>query len=344
MSPERFHEITSRYRSLRLAVVGDYCLDRYMEIDPAREEVSIETGLPVHNVVNVRAQPGGSGTILANLVALGIGELHPVGFCGDDGEGYELRKALTALPGVQMDAFLQTAERRTFTYCKPLRVTAGEPPEELRRLDSKNWSPTPAAFQRSLAASVLGLSERIDGIILLEQTDQPETGVVTRTVRDAVHEALRHRPELLVIADSRLGLRDFPPVMLKMNVAELCALLGEKPSLPLEQVAACATQLAQRQGQPVFITLSEHGMIGADAAGAVEQVHALPIRGPIDIVGAGDSVTANLLAAKAGGATLREAMEIAMTAASIVVHQLSTTGTATIDGIRALMSWPAGDA
>ena len=26
-------------------------LDRYLEIDPARAEVSIETGLPVHNVM-----------------------------------------------------------------------------------------------------------------------------------------------------------------------------------------------------------------------------------------------------------------------------------------------------
>jgi hypothetical protein len=57
MNARRFKEITSRYASLRIAVVGDFCLDRYLEIDPARQETSIETGLPVHNVVNVRASP-----------------------------------------------------------------------------------------------------------------------------------------------------------------------------------------------------------------------------------------------------------------------------------------------
>src|ERR1043166_649769 len=120
MTPERFHTITSRYEKLRIAVVGDFCLDRYLEIDPAKAEVSIETGLPVHNVVNVRAQPGAAGTILNNLVALGVGEIFPVGFCGEDGEGYELKRALEAKPGVKLSQFIQTTERRTFTYCKPL--------------------------------------------------------------------------------------------------------------------------------------------------------------------------------------------------------------------------------
>jgi hypothetical protein len=82
MTPERFHAITSRYSDLRIAVLGDFCLDRYFEIDPAKAEKSIETGLTVYNVVNVRCQPGAAGTILNNLVALGIGHLPAIGFAG----------------------------------------------------------------------------------------------------------------------------------------------------------------------------------------------------------------------------------------------------------------------
>src|SRR5437016_8218171 len=122
MTGARFQAVTERYRELSIAVLGDFCLDRYLEIDPARHEVSLETGLPVHNVVNVRAQPGGAGTVLNNLVALGVGKIFPVGFCGDDGEGYELRRALGAREGVQLDHFFQTSERCTFTYCKPLVI------------------------------------------------------------------------------------------------------------------------------------------------------------------------------------------------------------------------------
>src|SRR5438552_13836431 len=108
MTRERFQAIAGRYRDLSIAVLGDFCLDRYLEIDPARQEVSLETGLPVHNVVNVRAQPGGAGTVLNNLAALGVGTIFPVGFAGNDGEGYELRRALAAQPGVRLDHFLQT--------------------------------------------------------------------------------------------------------------------------------------------------------------------------------------------------------------------------------------------
>ena len=82
MIPSRFRAITKKYRRLRIAVVGDFCLDRYLEIDPARPERSIETGLPVHNVLNIRGQPGAAGTVLNNLVALGIGTVFPVGFRG----------------------------------------------------------------------------------------------------------------------------------------------------------------------------------------------------------------------------------------------------------------------
>ena len=146
MTPNRFHEIAARYARLRLAVVGDFCLDRYLEIDPARAEISIETGLPVHNVTRIRSQPGAAGTILANLVALGVGTIHAIGFCGDDGEGYELHHALAALPRVDVSHFVTTTERRTFTYTKPLICAPGAAPVELSRLDVKNWTPTPAVL------------------------------------------------------------------------------------------------------------------------------------------------------------------------------------------------------
>ena len=87
--------------------------------------MSIETGLEVYNIVNVRSQPGGSGTILNNLEALGCGHLFPVGFAGEDGEGYELIRSLAQAQGVDLRHFFQTSDRRPFTYCKPLVVAKG---------------------------------------------------------------------------------------------------------------------------------------------------------------------------------------------------------------------------
>ena len=98
MNLQRLREITDRYGRLSIALLGDFCLDRYLEIDPARQETSLETGLAVYNVTGVRAQPGAAGTVLNNLVALGVGTIIPLGFAGDDGEGFELCRALRAMP------------------------------------------------------------------------------------------------------------------------------------------------------------------------------------------------------------------------------------------------------
>src|SRR2546429_6038593 len=158
MDLARFEKITNRYAHLRIAIVGDFCLDRYLEIDPAKREISIETGLPVHNVVKVRSQPGGAGTILNNLSALDIGAIFPVGFCGEDGEGFELRRTLQHKSGIQLNHFVQTELRRTLTFCKPLMMQPDKPPMELNRLERKTWRPTPGLCQGGLQACALSLA------------------------------------------------------------------------------------------------------------------------------------------------------------------------------------------
>ena len=53
----------------------------------------------------MRAQAGGAGTVVNNLSALGVGEIHAIGLCGEDGEGYELRRALEGTPNVYLNGF-----------------------------------------------------------------------------------------------------------------------------------------------------------------------------------------------------------------------------------------------
>jgi len=330
MTRTRFQAITSRYRDLSIAVLGDFCLDRYLEIDPTRQEVSLETALPVYNVVNVRPQPGGAGTIVNNLSALGIGGIFPIGFLGDDGEGLELYAALAKHAGVRLEYLIRTDQRHTFTYCKPLLLTPNKPPTELNRLDFKNWTPTPAAVEGVLLEHLRTASRFVNAIIILDQVDIPETGVVTRVVREALDGLVKTHRNVLVLADSRRGLREFPRVIFKMNEAELSHLSGTSGKMDMEQIRAAASALALRNGRNVFVTLSERGMVGASPTGEVEHVPALPVRGELDIVGAGDAVTANLSTALIAGASLREAIEIANAAASVVVHKLGTTGTASV--------------
>jgi rfaE bifunctional protein kinase chain/domain len=331
MKSDRFEAITRQYPRLRVAVVGDFCLDRYLEIDPSKTETSIETGLPVYNVTNVRAQPGGAGTVLNNLVALGIGQIFPVGFAGDDGEGYELHRALAGRPGVRLDYFIQTPSRQTFTYCKPLIL-------ELNRLDKKNWTPTPPVIAEQLSAHVIALADKVDALILLGQESQQETGVLTPRVLEALAAVARSHPQRLMLADSRRSLRNFPPAIFKMNATELSDLTGMNAAASVGEIMTAAAALAQNNRRPVFVTLAERGMVGASQEGQTDYMPTLPVRGEIDIVGAGDAVSANLTAALLAGANFREAIHLANAASSIVIHQLGTTGTASVEQLRELLA------
>jgi len=153
---------------------------------------------------------------------------------------------------------------------------------------------------------------------------------VTDRVLRAVEKIAEHNPHLPILADSRRGLARFPKVILKMNVTELAAITGATGELGAAKASQAAFGLAKTSGQYVFVTMAEQGIVGASASGEIAHVPALPLRGEIDIVGAGDAVSANLCVALASGATLREALELANAAASVVIHKLGTTGTARV--------------
>src|SRR5207253_2810544 len=87
-------QILGRIPSLTIGVLGDLFLDRYLDIDASLTEPSIETGLDAYQVVRVRSYPGAAGTVINNLIALGVGQVVPITVIGDDGAGYELRKRL----------------------------------------------------------------------------------------------------------------------------------------------------------------------------------------------------------------------------------------------------------
>ena len=101
---------------------------------------------------------------------------------------------------------------------------------------------------------------------MLDQVDIPQTGVVTQMVLGALGSLAEAKPNLLILADSRRGLRGFPPVVFKMNAAELVVLTNAQGELSPDQVETAAAALAKKNGRSVFVTLAARGIIGAVAA------------------------------------------------------------------------------
>ncbi|MCG8574820.1 MAG: PfkB family carbohydrate kinase, partial [Flavobacteriales bacterium] len=277
MKPPRIREILRGYERLQIAIVGDFCLDRYLDIDPTLSETSIETGLEVYNVTRVRTQAGAAGTILNNLVALGIQNIHVLGFCGTDGEGWLLKKALSRLPGVHTDHFIETPERQTFTYTKPLVVQENQAPRELNRLDQKNWTPTPESISKTLAASLRKLAKQVDAIIVMDQVDVAETGVITPYILDCLDKLQMEYPSLCMMADSRRGLEPYPWMTFKMNAAELAQWMNCGTPMTTEEVKERSKHLSQTTGHPVFVSMAEQGIVGAQPGSHAIHEPALPV-------------------------------------------------------------------
>ncbi len=318
---------------LTVGVLGDLFLDRYLDLDAALTEASLETGLDAYQVVRVRPSPGAAGTVINNLVALGVGTVLPVAVIGDDGEGYELRQALTRLPRVGLQAVFSWPDRRTPTYTKPLLHQAGQSPRELHRLDIKNRTPLPRAAQDQVLTTLFDLWPRLDALVVLDQVSEAECGVITAGVRDALAGLGRALPDKLILADSRERIGQFRDLCLKPNRKECVRAVGGDGT-SADSLQPAAAELAKRTGRPLFCTCGADGILVVDPRPPSAQtmlVPALPVSGPIDPVGAGDSVSAGLACAIAAGVSLPEAAAFANLLAAITIRQIGATGTT---------SWP----
>jgi len=330
MSPDRLRQLVDRFARLRVAVVGDYFVDKYLDVDPRLAEVSLETGKTAHQVVSIRHSPGAAGTVVCNLAALGTGTLHAVGFTGDDGESYELRADLAAL-GCSTDHLHYDPDRMTPTYLKPR--DRGDPSlaGEHERYDTKNRIPTTEAAQQRIIDSLDALLSRLDALIVADQVEEEDCGVVTAKVREALADRAERWPSVVFWADSRRRIRQFRKVIIKPNQFEA---VGRENPAPDDRVNPAELEQAIRRfrheiGAPICTTQGADGMVVSDPE--LTAVPGVRVEGPTDPTGAGDSAAAGATLALAAGAELPEAALIGNLVASITVEQLATTGTARPD-------------
>jgi rfaE bifunctional protein kinase chain/domain len=327
MTQERIAQMIERFPRLRIAILGDFFLDKYLDVAPALAEVSVETGKTAHQVVSVRHSPGAAGTVTCNLAALGVGTLHCIGFTGDDGEAYDLRKDLTAL-GCRLEHLACDPQRMTPTYLKPRDVDNAALEGEHSRYDTKNRTPTSEASIRKVIAGLDSLLPELDAVILMDQAEEEGCGTVTPAVIEAVAERAKRYPKVVFWADSRRRIKRFRNVIIKPNQFEAAGIENPLPGQQLDERQLCEAieQLSIVTGAPICATCGPEGMFVSDPE--LTRVPGVRIEGPIDTTGAGDSATAGAVSALAAGATLPEAALIGNLVASITVQQLATTGTA----------------
>ncbi len=328
MTRAQLEEMLERFAQLRIVVVGDFFLDKYLVLDPRLEERSLETGLAARQVVAKRMSPGAAGTVTSNLRALGAGTVLALGAIGDDGEGYELLQGLRAT-GVNTEHLLVSREIFTPTYTKPMELQPDGTEREIERMDIKNRRPLPRKIEEHVISALRQLASEAHAVVVSDQVQERNCGIITDGVREELARLGAELGNVVFFADSRERIGEFRNVIVKPNMTE--AVRATKPEATgkpeLELAARCARELSRRTGRPVFMTAGERGIVVVEGE-RWELVRAIAVRGAIDIVGAGDSATAGIVCALCCGARLREAALLGNIVASITIQQIGTTGTA----------------
>ena len=334
ISEARLKTILNQFQNQRILVVGDFYLDAYWYIDKTRSTLSLETPWHTNPVVAQHYSPGAAGTVTNNLKALGVGTVYTLGVIGEDGFGGTLLDCLQT-NGCLTDFMIQVPEWVTPTYLKPMHRGYEGVETEGPRFDIENQSAMDEAIETDVIDALRNCMPLVDGIIVGDQMPIENLGVVTNRVRDELCELGAAFPDKIFFADARTRIGKYRNVVIKPNRFE--AKRAVQPEwdgqhVSIEEARQCAVALAEQTQRTVYTTLGENGILVYDT-GEFTHIPGVSINDEIDPVGAGDSVSAGLVAtlcslhASQAEATV-EAAYVGNLVASITVTKIGTTGTA----------------
>lgn len=323
LSRERLTQLLGAMRGRHVAVVGDAMLDVYLRGDV--ERISPEAPVPVVRVRERKDALGGAANVAQNVVASGA-TVELLATVGDDASGRRLRDMLGEI-GSHRESLL-TVARPTTTKT---RLVARS--QQVVRFDEEDDRDVAAADVTALLDRVSAAVARADALVL---EDYNKGVLVPEVIAHAV--SLARRRAIPVVVDPKF--KNFfayrGATVFKPNRRELESALGA--AVRLDDAGALPATLERLGAEHLLLTLGERGMALVSRDGSVSDISSAA-REVYDVVGAGDTVTAYLATALAGGATALEAAIVANYAAGIEVGKL---GAATVTPDEILEAFDAG--
>ncbi len=321
-----------RVEDLTIIVIGDFCLDKYMYSDPLQDDISVESGMSAWQIYDKKMAAGVAGTITNNLRALGA-KVKCVGFAGNDGEGFEMKRELIKV-GADINYMITTDELITATYLKTMRKIDGEYKEDIR-FDYRNKNAPSKELSDKLLRNFELAIEDADGVVISDQFYEENTGAISDYLKEKLSNLAKEK-NIPFLVDSRAFATKFKNIYVKCNNYELmkyCNVDGNPENR--EDVISGSKNLSAITQSPVFITRNKEGTIIYD--GEVSEVLTYPVRGEIDVTGAGDASNAGIIIGLSLGLAPAEAAKLACAVSSITIHKIGETGTATIKEITDLL-------
>ena len=324
LSKERLKTILNLYPNVRIAVIGDFCLDVYWILDMSMSEPSLETRKMTRPVKEQRYSLGGAGNVAANLYELGVVEIHVFGIVGDDPFGHKMLSLLKEKSNCDHLLVSNAKSWQTLAYCKPYIGN-----EECQRLDMGQFNRLPDTISEELVGRLAAGVSSFDIIIINQQMT---SGIHTAFLREQLGNLITQKKGRVFIYDGRQVQDTYRDVWLKLNAHEALRLCGKEKDttdvVPTDEVIKAIEIIFKRMGRSVVVTLGEQGCVICTDDG-IMKIPGIQVMKQIDPVGAGDSFLAGLSASLACGASLEEAAQIGNYVASVTITKMGQTGTAT---------------
>jgi len=311
---QKYRDVFSKIDGLRIGIVGDLILDRYIYGKPSR--LSREAPLPIIEYEGEREVCGGMANTARALKALGA---NPVlfGVVGDDEDGKILQRLLTD-DGIEELRIFSVDTYRTITKTRLMAGGLHTAKYQVARIDRGQ----PIGNRHSLLERVAVAIERCNDVNAWVVSDYGY-GLVGSAVERVIKE--KAAEGALVIGDSRYRIHEFSRITAVTPNEEEALEFGKcilNFETDIDRIGEAMLEILHLKA--VLITQGNRGM---RLFRVNEEPVQIPVVGTTDIVdvsGAGDVVVATFTAALAAGADFLTAAELANIAASIVVMKRGT--------------------
>lgn len=319
LSESRLEALLQALPSIRVTVLGDLILDRYLH--GSAERISPEAPVPVVHVKEEVAVPGGAANVAVNLSRMGA-HCDLIGVTGSDPEAARLRQELKNR-GVADSGLIDITNRPTTT--KTRLVAQGQ---QVVRIDREVATLMDQHVENLILTRLRLVINRADALVI----EDYDKGVLSpRLITIALELASEQGIPVIVDPKSRHFFHYSGATLFKPNRRELEQALGQ----PVEGSASYQSARERLDVENLLITLGAEGMVLISRG---QEPHLAPslARAVFDVSGAGDTVTAWAGATLAAGGNANEAAWMATLAAGVVVEK---RGTATVSTDELRRAW-----
>ena len=306
------------FSGIRVAVVGDLILDRYLQGAVGR--LSPEAPVAVLLKSKQRDVAGGAANVASNLAALGA-RVRITGLVGPDEDGERLVALLAHYPSLETERIVTDRERPT--TCKT-RVLSGL--HQLVRIDSESSDLSSGDAEAALLEATSDLVRWSDVVVV---SDYGKGACSDQVIRRAIDVANRHG-KVSIVDPKRTDFTIYSQAtLIKPNRRELAQASRLPCDTDSEAERAAQVVIAQTRSS-ILLSRSELGMSYFGKDGDVIHL-STAAREVFDVSGAGDTVVAVTALGLGAGLSKAETLRLANAGAGVVVGRVGTAVVSTAE-------------